>query len=217
MNYQRIYEYRFKGIAPLKKSAVWKQISGKIFDLMEKPGKVLDPAGGQLEFIGHIPAKDRWVVDLVQYDSVFAKDRIKFIQGSIFDVDLPASYFDGVFLSNFLEHLASPEEISCLLEKLFKHMEPGGRIAIMGPNFKYTTKVYFDCADHILPLTHVSVAEHLHAAGFSLKRVVPRFIPYSFRGHLPVNSSLTALYLKMPLAWPIFGRQFLLIAEKPSS
>lgn len=217
MNFQRIYEFRFRGINHEKKSAVWKEISGKIYELMGKPRKVLDPAGGQLEFIRQIPAQECWVVDLVQYDSILENTSIKFIQGDIFEVDLPHAHFDGVFLSNFLEHLASPEEVSCLLEKLFSHMEPGGRIAIMGPNFKYTTKVYFDCADHILPLTHVSVAEHLHGAGFELRKIVPRFIPYSFRSRLPANSSLTALYLKMPLAWPIFGKQFLLIAEKPVS
>ena len=44
-------------------------------------------------------------------------------------------------------------------------MEPGGTLAVLGPNFRYCHREYFDCADHNLALTHVAVAEHLHAPG----------------------------------------------------
>jgi len=89
-----------------------------------------------------------------------------------------------------------------------------GTIAVMGPNFRYCSRQYFDCADHVLALTHVSVAEHLYAAGFEIKSIVPKFLPYSFRGHVPAAAALTQRYLKMPIVWRLFGKQFLVIAEK---
>ena len=45
-------------------------------------------------------------------------------------------------------------------------MSAGGRIAIMGPNYRYCADEYWDCADHYVALTHVAIAEHLYAAGF---------------------------------------------------
>ena len=64
-------------------------------------------------------------------------------------------------------------------------LAPGGTIAIMGPNFRYCPYEYFDCADHTLIFTHVAIEEHLYTAGFEPIRVVPRYLPYSFRGRLP--------------------------------
>ncbi len=68
----------------------------------------------------------------------------------------------------------------------------------MGPNFRYCAKEYFDCADHTVILTHVGVEEHLYAAGFESESVVPRFLPYSFRGRLPASAALTRRYLGTP-------------------
>lgn len=214
MNYERIYQFRFQGIDLKKKAAVWAVIADKIHQLMGRPQKVLDPAGGQLEFIGHVPSGERWVVDLVKHDSVTSSQDIKFVVGNIFDVDLPKDHFDGVFISNFLEHLSSPVEVSKLLQKLYENMAPGGRIAIMGPNFKYAAKSYFDCADHILALSHVAVAEHVYAAGFTVRRVIPKFVPYSFRGLFPPSPFLARLYLEIPFVWRLLGKQFLIIGEK---
>jgi hypothetical protein len=73
---------------------------------------------------------------------------------------------------------------------------------------------YFDCADHVLALTHVAVAEHLHAAGFSVGAVVPRFLPYSFRGRLPASPVLTRAYLRHPVLWRLAGKQFLVTGTR---
>ena len=58
MNYDRIYEYRFKGIDKVAKQAVWKEISLWIYERMGKPRSVLDPAAGEMEFLKSIPAED---------------------------------------------------------------------------------------------------------------------------------------------------------------
>jgi hypothetical protein len=94
-------------------------------------------------------------------------------------------------------------------------MRPGGVIAVLGPNFRYCAREYFDCADHTVALTHVAVEEHLYAAGFELRRVVPRFLPYSFRGRLPAAPRLVRAYLRMPIAWKVLGKQYLVVGERP--
>ena len=96
-------------------------------------------------------------------------------------------------------------------------LEPCGRIVVMGPNFRYCARNYFDFADHTLALTHVAVEEHLYAAGFDVVRVVPRFLPFSFGGRLPPSPALTRWYLRFPPAWRVLGRQFLLVGQRPAT
>jgi hypothetical protein len=105
--------------------------------------------------------------------------------------------------------------VADVLGKLRGAMAPGGRIAVIGPNFRYCAREYFDCADHVVTLTHVSMAEHLHAAGFDVTTVIPRFLPYSFRGLLPPSPLLTRTYLQTPALWRLMGKQFLVIGRKP--
>src|SRR5215510_2026853 len=119
----------------------------------------------------------------------------------ILDAELPLAHFDGILVSNFLEHLPSQDAVGSLLAKLRASMEPGGTLAVLGPNFRYCAREYFDCADHTLALTHVAVAEHLHSAGFDVERIVPRFLPYSFRSRMPASPVLVRAYLRFPPAW----------------
>jgi hypothetical protein len=213
LNYERLYEYRFRDIDQASRQAVWREIARYVHARMGAPGRVLDPAAGRGEFITAVPAAERWGVDLVKQGDIEAAG-VRMIIADIMDAELPEAYFDGVFLSNFLEHLPSQDAVADVLGKLRDSMEPGGRIAIMGPNFRYCAREYFDCADHTVILTHVSLAEHLYAAGFSVTSVAPRFLPYSFRGLLPPSPRLTGAYLRTPALWRVLGKQFLLIARK---
>jgi SAM-dependent methyltransferase len=213
LNYERLYSYRFSDIDQDARIAVWKEIAPHVHGLMGSPRKLLDPAAGRGEFIGAAPAAETWAVDEVAYPEASHKPDTKVIVSSIMDAELPAGHFDGVYVSNFLEHLHDQEAIAAFLEKMHAAMEPGGRIAIMGPNYRYCADEYWDCADHYVALTHVAIAEHLYAAGFEPERIVPRYLPYSFRGILPPSRTLTRLYLKTPPAWRLLGKQFLVIGR----
>lgn len=210
IDYQRLYEYRFRDVDQASRQAVWNEIAAYLYRRMGTPARVLDPAAGRCEFLNAIPAAERWAVDTVDYGE-FRDPGVKAIIENIFDAKLPVDHFDGIFVSNFLEHLPTQEAIGELLTKLRASMEPGGTLAILGPNFKYCSGRYFDCADHTLALTHVSVAEHLYAAGFEVTAVVPRFLPYSFSGSLPPSPSLTRIYLRVPALWRVLGKQFLVL------
>jgi hypothetical protein len=213
INYGRLYEYRFRSIDQSARQAVWDEIAPFVWRKMGSPATVLDPAGGLGEFVNGVPAQERWLVDAVDFPGRLAQPDVKVVIGNILDVELPSDYFGGVFVSNLLEHLATPDDVADFLQRMRETMSKQGVIAIMGPNFKYCADEYFDCSDHILALTHVSVAEHLHAAGFEILEVVPRFLPYSFRSRLPASSGLTRAYLRSPMLWRALGKQFLIFAS----
>jgi Methyltransferase domain len=215
VNFQRLYEYRFRDVDQRKRVAVWSEIGPYVHRRLGSPDRVLDPAAGRCEFLDAVPARERWGVDLVEHDERRREPGVKLIVGDAMEVELPESYFGGVWVSNFLEHLPDQKTVAAFLERMRDRLVPGGRIAVMGPNFRYCTKEYFDCADHTVILTHVGVEEHLYAAGFEIVSVVPRFLPYSFRGRLPAGAALTRRYLAMPLAWRLLGKQFLVVARRP--
>ena len=214
IDYQRLYEYRFRDVDQASRQAVWEEIANHLYRCMGAPTKVLDPAAGRCEFINAIPAAERWAVDTMD-NGEFRDSSVKAIVGDILEAELPPTYFDGVFVSNFLEHLPTQDTIGAVLAALNTSMEPGGTIAVLGPNFRYCARKYFDCADHTLALTHVAVAEHLYAAGFEVTAVTPRFLPYSFRGLLPPSPLATRIYLRTPALWRVLGEQFLVLGIKP--
>lgn len=216
MNYDRIYEYRFRDVNQEKKLKTWKIISSFMERQLNYPQRMLDPAAGNCEFINNVQAPERWAVDMNPMTQTKAAPGVKVLICDTMAADLPDNYFDGVFISNFLEHLDSQQQVASFLEKTHRCLRPGGRIAIMGPNFKYTYKDYFDFADHTVILSELGVVEHLYGAGFSIRKVYPRFLPLSFRGRLPVTDGLVKTYLNMPIFWSLFGKQFLVIGEKSS-
>ena len=216
MNYERIYDYRFKDVDDSAKRAVWHEIACWLHHRNGSPERVLDAAAGAGEFISAVPAGERWAVDLVDH-GLTSIPGIHVQIAPIEHATLPDDYFDLVFVSNLLEHLPSPEAVAQSLARLREALRPGGRLVVLGPNFKYCSGEYFDCSDHILALTERSVAEQLYGAGFAVEEVVARFLPFSFRSRLPASSTLTRLYLRTRPAWRLFGQQFLVTATKEAA
>jgi SAM-dependent methyltransferase len=214
INYERMYAWRFHDVNQSGRQAVWQEIARYVHRRMGAPERVLDPAAGRGEFITAVPAAERWGVDLIGH-GVPQSSGVKMIITDIMAADIPVGYFDGVFVSNFLEHLPDQNAVATVLGKLYSSLEPGGRIAIIGPNFRYCTREYFDCADHTVILSHIAVTEHLYAAGFDVTAVSAQFLPYSFRGLLPPSPVLTRIYLRTPALWRLLGKQFLVLGRKP--
>jgi hypothetical protein len=214
IDYDRLYEYRFRNVDPVGKVAVWSEVARYIHAQLGAPSKILDPAAGSCEFINAVPAAERWAVDRKSFDDVETAPGIRLVNSDIMEADLPAEYFDGALVSNFLEHLPSPDAIGAFLSRMHGWMAPGGAIAVLGPNIRYCHDSYWNCADHTLGLTHIAIEEHLYAAGFEPRITHPRFLPFSFRGVLPASARLTRMYLNTPLAWRVLGKQFLVIADR---
>jgi SAM-dependent methyltransferase len=217
MDYQRLYEYRFRNVDQDARVAVWREIAIYIHMRLGRPEIVLDPAAGRGEFINAVPSPERWAMDRVAYAEGTYEQDVQVLIADALEAELPAEHFGGVFVSNFLEHLPTQEAVAKFLEGMYEATAPGGRIAIMGPNFRYCAANYFDMADHTLIFTHRAIEEHLYAAGFEPERVEPRFLPYSFTGRLPPSPTLLRRYLRTPLAWRLLGKQFLVVGRRPAS
>ena len=84
----------------------------------------------------------------------------------------------------------------------------------MGPNIKYLPGKYWDFWDHHLALSDSSLSEGLVTRGFEITECVDRFLPYTMVNQREYPEVLLRLYLNVPLAWRIFGKQFLIIARK---
>jgi hypothetical protein len=214
MDYQRLYAYRFRDVDQTRREEVWKEIGLFVHDVLGRPARVLDPAAGRGEFINAVPAAERWAVDRVAYEEGTFDDGVRVVVADILDTERPEQHFDGVFVSNFLEHLADQEAVAAFLVAMYAATAPGGRIAVIGPNFRYCANRYFDFADHTVALSHLAVEEHLYAAGYEPVRTIPRFLPYTFTSRLPATRRLTRLYLRTPAAWRLLGKQFLVIGER---
>jgi SAM-dependent methyltransferase len=214
MNYQRLYSYRFREVDQDARRAVWRVLAPFIHEEMGRPARVLDPAAGRGEFINAVRAETRWAVDQVAYEEGTYEPGVHSVVSDIFDAELPEGHFGGIFVSNFLEHLPTQEATADFLGRMHRLTEPGGRIVVMGPNFRYCQREYFDMADHTLIYTHRAIAEHLYAAGYEVDKIVPRFLPYSFTGKLPPSPALTERYLRAPFAWRLLGKQFLVIGRR---
>src|ERR1700678_60454 len=130
INYEKLYSYRFRDVDQASREAVWREIADYVHGRMGRPKVVLDPAAGRGEFITAVPAAERWGVDLVSQGDLESAG-VKMIIADIMDASLPAGHFDGVFISNFLEHLPDQNAAAAVLTKLHAAMRPGGRIAIM--------------------------------------------------------------------------------------
>ena len=101
------------------------------------------------------------------------------------------------------------------LKESFRCLKPGGRILCLGPNIRFIHGAYWDFWDHIIPLSDRAIVEILKLTGFTVERVVPRFLPYSMSQGLRAPVALLSIYLRLPVMWRLLGKQFLVVGRKP--
>jgi SAM-dependent methyltransferase len=211
---QRIYERRFEGKAEYR-TRIWKILAEFLSQWIPPDSRVLDLGAGYCEFINVIPAETRYAMDLNPDIRKQADPAIRLLeQDCSRPWDLPDDSLDVVFTSNFLEHLPHKEAVIRTLVHAHRCLRPGGRFVAMGPNVKYLAGEYWDFFDHYLPLTELSLAEVLSNCGFGIERQIARFLPYTMSYGRQYPLWMVRLYLKLPLAWPFFGRQFLVVGRK---
>lgn len=211
-----LYRFRFKESDLPEKRRIWKTLCEHYFQRLIGSDKVIvDLACGYGEFINNISGKRKIGVDLNPTYQSYMQTGVEFVNCRADELKIPDSTADVVFTSNFLEHLRTKDECDAVLSEVHRVLKPGGRFIIMGPNIRYLSDKYWDFYDHYLPLSHLSVEEGLAQAGFTSEKVIPRFLPYTTRSALPKASALIAIYLRVPLAWPIMGKQFLVVGRKP--
>lgn len=211
-----LYRIRFERDFLPRKREIWKVLCEDYFqNFIAEDATVVDVACGYGEFINNVAAGRKIAVDLNPDTKNHLSPDVEFY--SLTAGDLAAigeSLADVLFTSNFLEHLPDKPALNLFLDQVMRVLKPGGRYLILGPNLRYLPGKYWDFYDHHLGLTHLSLSEALELKGFRVEKCVDKFLPYTTQGALPTHPMLVKLYLKLPSAWRLLGKQFFIVATK---
>lgn len=212
---QREYALRFAKQAQYR-DAVWKVLTADFFQrFIPRDATLLDLGCGWGEFVNNIAATKKYGMDLNPDAKTHVAGDVELLeQDCSHEWPLAAESLDCVFTSNFFEHLRTKDDLRRTVLQIYRCLRPDGRLICIGPNIRYLPGAYWDFWDHYLPLTERSLREVLELLGFQIERCVARFLPYQMSGRRPTALPLVRLYLSLPFVWPIFGKQFLIIARK---
>ena len=211
-----IYAHRFDSEAAAAKNGVWRQVTAYLQRWVSPEAIVLDVACDEGYFIRNIKARERWASD-VRDVSASLGPGVHFVAVDAREIakSVPNDYFDVVFMSNYLEHLPSSMDVMKQMREVNAILKPGGRLIVLQPNIRFVGAAYWDFIDHQTPLTEHSLGEAARLAGLEVETLIPRFLPYTTKSRLPQHPLLVRGYLRLPLAWRIFGKQTLLVARQP--
>lgn len=194
------------------RDALWRVLCRYLQRDVPINGKVLELGGGYCNFINNIRAAEKHVLDLHEDIRKFAgRDVHPHIQSCTQLPQFPSGYFDVVFASNLFEHLRR-DELHATLSEVDRVLAGAGKLIIIQPNFRYSYRSYFDDYTHVEIYTHVSLRDVLLANGFTVLRMMPRFLPFSIKARGPKWPWLLRLYLASP--WRPFAGQMFVVARK---
>jgi SAM-dependent methyltransferase len=217
MKLSNLYENRFDERAKTRKNSVWHVLCTTFFQRYIAPeASVLDVGAGFCEFINHISCAEKYAFDLNEKTATHASPDVHVIVGSNLS-SLEDGRFDVVFMSNFLEHMKSKEEVLQVLTEARRLLKENGRILVLQPNIRYAYKQYWDFFDHHVPLSDKSLAEGLQLAGFSVEVMIPRFVPFTTRSRLPQHPVMVKAYLRCPFVWRFLGKQAFAVGKKSTA
>lgn len=212
---EKLYAQRFSELKEYRDN-VWQILcSDYLFRYVPASSTVLDLGAGWGEFINNVIATKKIAMDLNPTTEKHLLPGVTFIhQDSSKPWLIESESLDVVFTSNFIEHLSDKASIERALSEACRCLKYGGRLICMGPNIKYTQDVYWDFWDHHIPISDQSCSELLKMNGFSIEQSLPRFLPFSMSTGKKPPLFLIKLYLRLPLLWRFFGKQFLIVGHK---
>lgn len=207
--YQQYHQTRFT-FDP-RRQVLWSALYRHYFSQFIRPEyTVLELGAGYGYFINNVRARRRIAVDLWHGMEGFLEAGVEAHVGQIQDLSfLPDRSVDFVFASNVFEHLTK-EDVAATLQQLRAKLTRGGQLGVLGPNYRFCADEYFDDYTHVSVFSDRSLADFVQANGFTVLRVVPRFLPLTIKSRLPVSEALIRLYLRSPIK--PFGKQMFLLA-----
>lgn len=213
MDVKKIYETRFVNIKERK--LIWQVLVSDFFQQFIKADNVvLDVACGYGEFINNIVCEKKFAVDLNKSVKKYLNKDVRFFSESSTKMSsIKDKSIDKIFVSNFFEHLTR-EDIVLTVRECRRILKKGGQILILQPNIRFLTKDFWRFFDHITPIDDRALEELFTSEGFTLKKRVLKFLPFTTKNGLPKSPVFVKLYLKLPILWKIFGKQSFLIFEK---
>lgn len=193
-----------------RREKLWRHLTGYLARFVPADATVLELGAAYCYFINRVPAARRVAVDLsgdvlhwkaANVEAVVS-DAVEYLRNA------PDDQFDFILASNFFEHFEWPT-LNEILPHLLRVLRPGGRLAVIQPNFRLAAGRYFDDYTHRTIFTDTSLADWLSAGGLKIIRSEPRFLPLTVKSRLGGMSFLVPLYLRLP--WrPLAGQMFVL-------
>lgn len=219
MDAPKLYDWRFDPAERRAKDRVWRILCQDFFQRYVRPSDtVLDLGAGFCEFINHIQCAAKIALDAEEHVHRYANPDVEVHRGMAHELSWrPDASVDVVFASNVFEHMLGKEDLLKTLREAHRVLRPDGRMLILQPNIRYAYDVYWDFLDHHLPLSHISMVEALQICGFRALEERPRFLPYTTKDRLPSWPILVKLYLRVPLAHRLLGKQMFILAGKAST
>lgn len=209
-----IYGKRF-GKKDKQRQALWQTLCQSYFQkFVGNKATVLDLAAGYCEFINNIECGKKYAVDLNPDTKKLANKDVKVYLTS--SDKLPkdlAGKLDVVFVSNFFEHLDSKHQLLDTLREIRKTLKKDGRLLVLQPNISLVKEDYWNFVDHSMPINDKSMVEALELSGYSIETLKVRFLPYTTSSNFPVSPLLIKLYLKLPFAQWLLGKQTFVVAK----
>jgi SAM-dependent methyltransferase len=197
-----------------RRDATWRHLTRYLARFVPPKAAVLELGAGHCHFINRVPASRRVAVDIGPQVREAAARGVEAHQSEAlaFLTQAQPEQFDFILASNFFEHIEW-KELNALIPLVLRVLRPGGRLAVIQPNFRLAPRRYFDDYTHRTIFTDVSLRDWLEAAGFDVVKLTPRFLPLTIKSRFGSLSSLIPLYLRLP--WrPLAGQMFAL-AERP--
>jgi len=213
----KIYHRRFARTAAYR-DKVWAVLTRTFFNRWIKTDStVLDLGCGYGEFINNVAAAKKFAMDLNPDAAKQLNRDVSFLhQDCSQPWPVAENSLDTIFTSNFFEHLPDKDCLNRTLRQALRALAPSGRLIAVGPNIKYLHGEYWDFYDHHLYLTETSLGEALEVEGYVIDTIIPRFLPFTMVDAPEYPMFFVRLYMALPWLWRIKGRQFLIIARKPS-
>jgi len=216
-DFEKIYHTRFSADERAEKIKLWDcLVKSYLQKFFGKDKVIIDFGCGFCEFINAVSGKKKYAYDIEPAFEKFAGPDVEFIKGETArPLPLADNSCDCAFASNFFEHLRSRDEVVFILGEAFRILKPSGRMVVIQPNIALLGGAYWDFFDHILPFTDKSLLEAMAIIGFRECYVKRRFLPYTTKTRGRARTSWLKLYLALPFLQWIFGKQSLIIVEKP--
>lgn len=212
------YRRRFDSKENETRGKLWKILCETFLQkFIQEDDAIMDIGAGYCEFLNNIKCKRKIAVDINPDTKKFAAKDIEVLRVQLGGI--PQKFdknIDVVFMSNFLEHLNSKDDILFVLSRVYRLLNKNGKVIIIQPNIDLVKEAYWDFIDHKVALNTKSLKEALDITGFKIDVFIERFLPYTTkRKYVPMRHLLLKLYLKLPtFIRPSVGESFIVATKK---
>jgi SAM-dependent methyltransferase len=211
-----LYDTRFSARERAAKQALWRVLCAEFFQrYVPRDATLLDLGAGFGEFVNHIACREKWALELDTRIRGMVGPDVHVHVGSADDLSWRASgSVDVVFASNVFEHFRDKDGVLACFREVSRVLRDGGRFLVIQPNIRFAYREYWDFFDHHLPFSDRAMCEGLVTCGFHIDECRPRFLPLTTKSRLPSSPVLVRLYLRVPIAQRLLGKQMFLVARK---